>query len=428
MRLLMGEKIDQMEKEDAFIVWRQDAQHLNITKDEFHLKLKDCLEHGKKARNRCHDKAWFTVGCYYYKKGERQEDLFIHEQNGYFHYWINKFEINGLKKHGLNGGRGAIAKLQEHHKQRTGNTLLKEFGYVDKEFRVCVPKNFYWDNFKEYPTGIIYHNISSIDGCSQYPAGFMGGLPTSKGAIRYKGTVAPNEEYPFAFYLKSGHIAQYKIFDTHTWITEPLVYRLFKLSKYENNDDIQNPYLPLDEDETVLMKKARFGLSEDFKYFYNIKETYDHDSEEYKAAKLVMNAAIGMMHRNDKDKSYDEKPYRLAHIAAVAIARANNSILSMAKKIGYRHILQIMVDGIVYIGQKMGENTKKLGKYHQEIFKQDYLACAHGVYAFRDRAGNITKYKHLGRDIWNDGTPIDDKKLTKLEDIYLWERKKDSEE
>lgn len=263
--------------------------------------------------------------------------------------------------------------------------------------------------------------MSSIDGCSQYPAGFIGILPTSYGMVEKQGTIKPSIDYPFAFYIKSGHIAVYNEFDTHDWLRQPLWEYLFKMQKYKDNPDIQQPFLPLNEDVTILMKKACNSLEEDFRHFYNIKEKYDHDSDEYKAAKLVMNAAIGMMHRNDKNnRTYDQKPWKMAHLAAVAIARANNSILKMAKKIGYKNIAQIMVDGIVYKGKPQGLDYKELGQYYQEIYDAEYYARKHGVYAFKDNTG-IIKYKHVGLVTWPDGTIIEDREPTNLEDIDLWQ-------
>lgn len=420
-----SEAFDRVMSISAHVYWRKGAKNENLERSAFNALVAQYKASGIPMKNKTQDPNWAKVGAYFFEDSDmRQSDLYYHAADGYHHVWVNHFELSGVKKHGKAGGRGAIAALNDYHKKRTGNTLRKSFGYADKGIRRCVPRNFYWDNFKDYPCGKVYRNISSIDGCSQYPAGFLGKLPTTKDMKIKPGTIPPNAQYPFAFYIKSGHLAIFGEFDTHDWMGSKLWMSAFKMKQYTYNKDEQIPYLDQTEDTTVLMKAADEDMAEDFKHFYKIKESYKHDSEEYITAKLVMNAAIGMMHRNDSGKDYEDKPYRLAHLAAVALARANNSILKMAKEIGYKNILQIMVDGIVYIGPDKGQTTKELGKYHQEITKQDYLAAAHGVYAFRNSAGEITKYKHLGRDIWNDGTPIDERKPQKLEDVYLWQRKK----
>ena len=54
------------------------------------------------------------------------------------------------------------------------------------------------------------------------------------------------------------------------------------------------------------MKASKYELTDVYNYFYNIKQTYEQDTEEYNDAKLVMNASIGKFNQ----KKYSNYKYK----------------------------------------------------------------------------------------------------------------------
>lgn len=317
-----------------------------------------------------------------------------------------------------NKGSNAIKLVSDYFKKTTGSTFKKAFSTVEEDFKRCIPKQLSYFNKIYFDTEM---RASSIDGCSQYPANMCGRLPDAHTAKKVKGTVAPTEEYPFAFYIKSGHIAEYNNFDTHDWLIDnlKLLKILFRITPFvvKNKQRINNWPIRLiedDEDETILMKASKYELTNTYQHFYNIKETYDHDSEEYDEAKMVMNASIGQFHKVD----YAE--YKYAHLVAVAIARANNKMLEKVKVIGLENIIQICVDGILYVGDELGVNQKQLG-----VFKQEFTNCRmkisnYNKYIVLYNDGTIAKFKRGNCNKTVDGKDITEDEVKDLDSQYNW--------
>lgn len=122
-----------------------------------------------------------------------------------------------------------------------------------------------------------------------------------------------------------------------------------------------------------------------------------------------MNSTIGMMH-TDKYTTY-----KYAHLVAIAIGRGNQKILNMADKIGYSNIIQICVDGIIYIGDKLGVDYKGLGVFNQEFTNCQFKISKLNKYiAMKD--GKCIKAKHGN---CNENI-IPDEDITSLDDQYKW--------
>lgn len=297
----------------------------------------------------------------------------------------------------------ALVKIKEEFKKRQNKSFKACFGTTEGKYQRCIPKQLIWSKIGHY-----VGSASSIDFSSHYPACGCGSLPDSHTAISYKGTVKPTKEYPFAFYLKSGHIAIYNEVDTHNWLYEPNIpfeqlFRTKTLKKPDNIkvfDDLFNKYVSLDEDETVLMKASEYTLDDIWEYFYNIKQTYNEDTEEYKVAKLVLNAAIGQMHR----KVYTRDKY--AHLAAIIIARANQKAIDMIHTIDWTDFIQVATDGIMYKGNKQyGVDNKYLGAPHQE-----YLGCDcrfEGLNAYMVKTNHGYKIRHQCFDAMDNDKDIE---------------------
>lgn len=354
----------------------------------------------------------FTDETYKIDKHGDYYELYFYDKGKYYIFSTNSVDHNKNEKQTiLRADRLFDAKFKELN----GTTLRRAFGFMDAGLKRCIPKQFYYKNSKIIDKTVI---ASSIDASSQYPSGCLGRLPDAHTAILVKGRVAPSEEYPFAFYA-SGHCAEYKVFDTHNWLDSKFRFCLFRLDK---NDDY--PFRPLadDKEETILMKASEYTMDDTWNYFYNIKNSLDKDTEEYKQAKLVMNKTIGCWHRKDKDKkrimSYDDHgSYQMAHIAAIAIARGNQKILDKVDEIGILRIAHICVDGIVYLGSdKQGIDETKFGQFAQEFTDCDFTLRDYNVY-IATKDNKCIKFKHGGYDLLY-GDDIDESRNFTIEDLY----------
>jgi len=300
----------------------------------------------------------------------------------------------------------ALRHVKDKFSELTNSTFKTSFGTVEEEILRCVPKQLYWSQNESY-RGI----ANGIDISSHYPSQLCGILPDSHTAIRFKGTKSPTKEYPFAFYVKSGHLAIYKELDTHTWLfnRKLTIKDLFRLKTVRSFDDTFHD-IPYEEDETILMKASEHTLKEVMEYFYNIKETYPHDSHEYEVAKLALNASIGQMHR----KLYVRDKY--AHLCAVCIARANQKMLNLLNIIS-EDIIQIQVDGIIYKeGKTYGINDKYLGANVQEFTNRPIRWDSLGNYMV-DMGGTF-KIKCQGCNSMKDGRKPQESNC--FEDMDLW--------
>lgn len=389
------------------IYWKKEAMHIKLTQDEYQKKLNEMKNTGKFTTERMSRSAW--------KNGSWHEDLakqwvtgwislYTKEHNQYYIYSTNC--INDEKNHRDDNmtGRHAIHALHSKFKELTGVSFKKAFGYVDSEFKRCVPKQFYYIN-KRHLNHFI-PNISSVDFSSHYPSCACGRLPDEHTAIRINGTVAPTEEYPFAFYIRSGHLAEYNVFDTHKWVKygfyKPYLNSLFR----RNGEPDAFEIIPPKEDITILMKASKYEMTDCWKHFYAIRK-------QNPLAKLVMNASIGYMHT----QTYKE--YRLSHIAAIIIGRANQKMLNVLKKIDSPSILQVCVDGCMYIGnEEYGVHEKALGNLEQEYTGKPGILRNMNVYIV-DMGDGTCKKRHGGFNIMKNGSKIDDK-YHGLEEIYEW--------
>lgn len=296
----------------------------------------------------------------------------------------------------------ALVNIRAKFKELENTGFKANFGTVDDKILRCVPKQFYWSKTEPY-----FGFVSSVDFSSHYPACLCGDLPDSHTAIEKPGTVKPNKEYKFAFYVKSGHLAIYNELDTHDWeinlqfdLTD-----LFRFRSYRTYDDTYKIVKPKD-DITILMKSAPVKLDSVIKYFYDRKS---FDTE----AKLTLNAAIGQMHR----KKYDRDKF--AHLAAVAIARANNKMLNLVRNVKKEDIIQIQVDGIIYKGdKKLGIDDKYLGAPVQEVLNKECRWERIGAYMIK-LDDNKYKVKCQGYNSMKDGRSPEES--TCFEDMDLWE-------
>ena len=312
-----------------------------------------------------------------------------------------KVNVAHVDKNASHKATPALKTVKDEFKAITNESFKTCFGTVEENILRCIPKQFYWSKKSRY-----LGSANSVDFSSHYPAAACSILPDSHTAITKKGTVAPTAEYPFAFYIKSGHIAIYNELDTHLWLANRFGKRtLFRLKTVRKHFDDTFKDIPLNEDITILMKPAKYTLAEVYNKLYNARK----DDED---AKLFLVASIGQMHR----KNYVRDKY--AHLAAVIIARANKRMIDLVSKLDLSEIIQIQVDGVIYTGdKKIGIDTKYLGAPVQEAYHQPCRWDRIGVYMLKLNNGKM-KIKYQGYQSMTDGRDIEDS--TKFEDMDLW--------
>ena len=370
----------------------------------------------------------FTFDTYALRK--KDDILSVYYYDGQYNVLsTNTFDnTKNTEKESDRSGQRAICTVNKYFKAISKTTFKTAFGYTEEKFKRCIPKQIIFTN-KSYMNRKL--NFSSIDIASSFPAGMCGRLPDAHTAVGLPGLHKPTKEYPFAFYINSGHIAECGddgelVYDTHEWLKKEYAINLFRITK-DNKPTKLNPWPQLvvlkPEDEyTVLMKASDYELTQVYEHFYNIKETYNQDTQAYKDAKGVMNKSIGFFHT----KSYDR--FKLAHLAAVAIARADKRLIDYIDKVGYDNIAQVQVDSLIYIGKALAGNTKKLGEFTQEFEYCTGKISKLSNYIFM-QDDKIVKAKWQGNNFdTQNNCEIKLENIHSLDDQYNWVRRDPLEE
>ena len=356
------------------VMWCNTAIYVNLKKDDF-VKLIDSLDSSKqfhRKTNRLID--WLDMGEGAWKVDKKQDTISLYTFDGdrFYVYFTNVLDDN--KNHCrivdrrlgeiIDSGDGTVSPMPPvlgMFKKVNGVDMHKAYGTVSENFKAFVPKQFYYHrDVKDYA---IINGVSGVDFSSHYPSSICGMLPDAHTMIEKDGYIEPSEEYPFAFYPNSGHMAIWNELDTHKWINTPYSDYLFRtpmnVSK-EYRNYLQSPYTK--DTRTILMKASPYRMDEIMRHFYDVKQSYPKDSKEYKEAKLVLNAFIGNLHRKDYTR------YKYAHIAATCIARANNSMLNVLRIVPFMDVVQVCVDGLIYKGTfELGGKGGSLGSLEQEF-------------------------------------------------------------
>ena len=384
-----------------YIYWREDADRVTLNNDQMKAKLKEVFETRKQAATKTRIDDYWNEDTYWIDRKGDWVGLYMKENGRLVVYYNNVMDDAKNKKRFFNADKLFQAKFKELN---NGVGLQAAFGFIGKTLKRCIPKQFYYLN----PTTVGKKlKMSSIDASSQYASGCLGRLPDAHTAILKKGRHEPTEEYPFAFYA-SGHCAEYGRYDTHEWLAHSLWPYMFRLGK-----EGDWPFRPLkdEEEETMLMKASPYTMDSTWRYFYDIKQSFAHDTDEYQAAKQVMVETMGHWHRKDSNKkiknTYDDSgSFKLAHVVAVAICRGNQKILDKAEEIGIDLVAQICVDGILYVGsERFGAPEVELGAFNQEFTGVPTLVKEFNVYLAKNK--DVYKFKHSCYDLI-DGRDIDE--------------------
>lgn len=387
----------------SHVQWKTEAPKEYVTQNKFQDELLHIRQRGRLAKTFDDREEWMRGGTYAYEIRGYWEHLYLGGPMGICHLISHRFDDAQNKEAISLGyipdiGRKSNTIEQRLFKELNGITERDAFGYSDPQLNKCVPKQLYYINKRWLNKKITC--AGKADFSSHYPANICGPLPNWSKHKVVEGTVDPTPSYPFVFYTRSGHLAEYKRFDTHDWRLEDLSGDLFG-SNYRN--------VHPDKDISILCPAANYTLDSTIKYLYNKKEL--HEEIDGLPAKTILTSSIGYKHLRGAHNTRN----RLYHLAAVCIARANQKMIDLYNE-NRRSILQIVVDGVIYMGShQLGEPTKSLGCLHQEIIDQSFIMRGVNQYMFIDRlTGKCTCCVHSGCDM--------DIQTTKLEDIKLWRR------
>ena len=267
-----------------------------------------------------------------------------------------------------------VEKQFKHYYHKSLFTAFSGMNYKDQYMAIkkCVPKQISW----------IYRNAIHriIRGCykadvsSAYPYEGSKLLPTLHDSKKVKGESEPSQEYPFAFYTKSHHLAIYGELDTRTWKDRKKWYSLYD-EMYEDIDPNEN--------ETILCKASEYTLHRTFEDIYHKKINGD------KLAKLGMNACIGYFQKNSSPK--------LSHLSAVIIARCCQRMMDLSDKLEKEGnpVVFIATDSLIWTGSysDIATEDKYLGSFTYEYKNVKFYGLGPKAYQLELADGEVvTKY------------------------------------
>lgn len=372
-----------MDNRKIFKINWKEVPNLMISKDEFKKKLQFFKKHGHRVESSktllikwAHDLSWQV------DKRFNSYNLYCRDTDGVLKMYFTPIDESKYERAERLGdksiGRNAFYTVSDRFRKENGISLRRAFGYVDKNrFEGMCPTASSAQNER-------YRN-REVMGCfkadisSAYPYELTKTLPDSHRYKEVQGRVLPTEEYPFAFYMTSYHIAVYGEFDSHDWDKHK-----FGVMQKRIHD------VPDEEEVTILMKASSYSLKNIF------QDLYEHRAE-HAENKIVMNAFIGFLHSKG---FFPCKGLYMGHIAAVTIARLCERIYSVCDKLieeGNTPLL-IMTDSVAWMGRKsdVAENKKYLGSFSYEHENCTMLYYKTGQYGIRSKEGKIVTVKIQG--------------------------------
>lgn len=387
----------------CYIDWKDQRQKQLYIMD-FEKKREWYEAHGKRLDHKTRKADFLSKNAFFETKMGYIRYLYTRDKDGFVVYSCHEIDDSKNKPGALERIKkectGERARKIENKifQDLNGCTPRKAFGYCDREMmHKCVPKQLYYirDNMKLK----VIKNCSEVDYSSHFPACMCGQMPRWQDHIEVSGQANPTPNYPFAFYVRSGHSAEYGGYDTRTWTAHRLAFNLFG-----ENLSIIKP----ENDLTILCKASTIRYDSTMQYLYDLK--YRGECVDGIEAKIVLNAAIGCKHYRDTSK----KRNRLEHVATVTLCRAVKKMMDLYDQSGGR-ALMIVVDSMIYQGSdEIGDQSKRLGGLHQEVTGQDFIMRGINQYMFFDN-GVCTKERHgaFNADI-ETSCPDDIKKWRKV--------------
>lgn len=345
----LGKLIQKQQKEyrnrTYVLHYSKDVISKCVKHDEFIELVKDAQEKYKKIKCTSIRKQ-FPNNCFTLIHIERANELslYIHKDKKFYRYYTKEKDAKNIKH--IN----PLVEFKAKFKERTNIDFIKAFGKVPQYFKTCVPQPIYYQN-KAFGTEVVINHVSKEDFSSHYPWAASQLLPDATTMKIVNEYVKPTDEYQFCFYPETGHIAIYNEFDTHNYTKLQQIYGASDKDRHFKTDYLKH------ETYTVVLKASKFKIAE-LGAYYDIKNSYLKDSDEYNQAKLFLNKFLGMFQMNNTN-AYNHYPY--AHLAAVIIWRANIKMFNLLRQIRPENVIQVCVDGVLHVGQPQGTNVKQLG-------------------------------------------------------------------
>jgi hypothetical protein len=377
----------------VYVNYSKEATRKRLTKDALESKLEDLISHGYVYAPHCTIRANIKPMTYSLCYNARNITLTTYDGQTYNWYTTNYHDDAKNKDTGT-----AFSQFRRDFLTRTGKTMTQAFGATPQAMKTCCPQPLYYRN-QFYAKNRWLSHVKKEDFSSHYPSNAIGYLPDASTAKEIKGRVKPDSVYRFAFYVKSGHVAEYGRFDSHDYLRQISIYS----AKTTQNRDFPTAYNISDDDEiTILMKASDYNLDPEMQAAYDKKNNSPKDSEDYKQAKLFMLKFIGQLEQCNPNV-YLGYPY--AHIAAVIKWRANIKTFNTLKAIGEDKIIQVCVDGFIHQGKTVGCTKKALGNLITEF--DDARFIQRGLNQYILKQGDKDDRKSAGLD-----TNIDDDDIT----------------
>ena len=400
--------MDSVDKDIFYIKWSDPTQvvHIRLSQEEMNRKFQWYKDNGhlidnrKDAGNRTRLLSWIQHPfSYCIERDHQQVNLYCTDDQYRFTVYYTLCDSAKCERDMGISGASAFRLVERMFRDRHDRTLQSAFGRCDVDF--------IFDNVNMALAPIIYTNgndcdyildcIYKADVSSAYPYGLSFTLPDyhKKSSRKLAGVYPPTKEYPFAFYIKSGHMAIYRELDTYKdFRTHPLY-----CTRGKWNNDLYG-----DRDVTILMKASRFKLDDIMQELYDLKK----ESED---VKLLMVAFIGYIRST---KSWQH--HYMGHISACAYARHIKRMLSFYDRIveDGNEIEMIATDSICWSGHAMPDITtkeKRIGNFVSEYENARMIMLANGVYGI-EVDGKIVCFKHQGTS-----APEINFKIDKLSDI-----------
>lgn len=259
--------------------------------------------------------------------------------------------------------------------------------------------------------GKITERVWKADYSSAYPAHGTYKIPDMRQREIVKGRERPTEEWPVCFYLKSGHVAEYRMYDTHIDGFSELYQKYRNPSNRKSKHDEPAVRFKIidDEDEiTLRLKYSKYDLKEEFDYFYKMKQ----EKKDREAAKAVLNSSIGcfdFLPRNKKTKQplWNSNYRYFGHIRAVILARHNHEMIERYKEIKGRgmELVSIQTDSMIWtttdpqIDGRLESTVcallAKMGDFVEEICNGRVYIAHCGAYFIEDAIVKIIKHQGI---------------------------------
>lgn len=385
------------------VEWKKEAPREYLTQEAYTKLLDELFRRGHMAESFNEREEWSVPDVFSIERRGYWDHIYLGGTEGVRHFICHSLDDSqnvAAAKQGFisDMGRRANSIEQRMFKEINGVTERQAFGYSDPDINRCVPKQLYYVNTRWSNKKI--KSAGKADFSSHYPANICGPLPNWSKRKICAGTMTPTKDYPFVFYTRSGHFAEYNKLDTHEWLDEDLCMELFGAN-----------YVPTepDDDISVMCPAANYTLDSIIEMLYDLKSR--DESVDGIKAKDILVSSIGYKHLRGPLNTHN----RLYHLAAVCIARANQRMIDLYNRYS-KTVLQIIVDCIIYMGPtEIGISDKRLGELHQEVTDNSFIMLGANQYMFIDSTtGECTACAHSGFDT--------DIATSKLEDIRLWRR------